>query len=124
MLHQQLSEQIIRAFYLVYRELGNGFLEKVYERALFLELQEMRLQVQAQSQIKVFYKGQLIGDYFADLLVNEQIIVEVKSVADISEFHKNQLRHYLKATEIELGLLLNFGPEPQISRQIFTNDRK
>ncbi len=124
MLHQQLSEQIIRSFYLVYRELGNGFLEKVYERALFLELQEMRLQVQAQSQIKVFYKGQLIGDYFADLLVNEQIIVEVKSVADISEFHKNQLRHYLKATEIELGLLLNFGPEPQISRQIFTNDRK
>ena len=124
MLHQQLSEQIIRAFYRVYQTLGFGFLEKVYERALNLELQEMGLQVQAQDPVKVFYKSQLVGDYFADLLVNKLIIVEIKVAENIVEDHKSQLRNYLKATGVEVGLVLNFGPKPQLSRQIFTNDRK
>jgi GxxExxY protein len=124
MLYQNLTDKIIRAFYTVYNNLGYGFLEKVYERAMVLELFDLGMIAKAQHQIIVFYKEHEVGNYFADLIVDECIIIEVKVVETLHGEHKRQLLNYLKATTIEVGLLLNFGPKPQVARQIFTNDRK
>ena len=124
LLQKELTDQIIRAFYAVYNELGYGFLEKVYERALFIELSDMGVSSATQQQIKVFYKARDVGDYFADLMVKNAVIVEIKTVDELNEDHKKQLQNYLKATSIEVGLLLNFGPKPKVVRRIFTNDLK
>lgn len=121
LLHQEISDKIIKAFYTVYNTLGYGFLEKVYEKAMMVELLEMGLQVQRQVPVRVFYKGQLVGEYFADLLVEELIIIELKTAENLCEAHECQLINYLKATELEIGLLLNFGKKPQFKRKIFTN---
>lgn len=121
LLHQEISDKIIKAFYAVYNTLGYGFLEKVYENAMMLELRGMGLNVQRQVPIRVFYKGQLVGEYFADLLVEELIIIELKAAESIGEAHECQLINYLKATELEIGLLLNFGKKPQFKRKIYTN---
>ena len=124
MLHEELTFQIINAFYTVYNTLGYGFLEKVYENSLAHELKKRGLKVDQQVPICVFYDGVLMGEYFADILVEGRIILELKTADNISSQHKAQLLNYLKATEVEVGLLLNFGPEPKFSRKIFTNDRK
>ncbi len=124
LLQKELTDQIIRAFYAIYNELGYGFLEKVYERALFIELSDMGVSSATQQQIKVFYKARDVGDYFADLMVKNAVIVEIKTVDELNEDHKKQLQNYLKATSIEVGLLLNFGPKPKVVRRIFTNDLK
>jgi len=124
LLQKELTDQIIRAFYAVYNELGYGFLEKVYERALFIELSDLGVSSATQQQIKVFYKARDVGDYFADLMVKNAVIVEIKTVDELNEDHKKQLQNYLKATSIEVGLLLNFGPKPKVVRRIFTNDLK
>ena len=124
MLHKDITSQIINAFYLVYNTLGYGFLEKVYENAMVHELTKRQLQVHQQFPVQVHYDGVLVGDYFADLVVEGCVIVELKSADGISEQHKAQLLNYLKATDIEVGLLLNFGPEPKFVRKIFTEDRK
>ena len=124
LLQKELTDQIIRAFYAVYNELGYGFLEKVYERALFIELSDMGVSSATQQQIKVFYKARDVGDYFADLMVKNAVIVEIKTVDELNEDHKKQLQNYLKATSIEVGLLLNFGSKPKVVRRIFTNDLK
>ena len=124
MLHGDVTELIIKAFFKVYNTLGYGFLEKVYENAMRIELSKMGLNVLQQKNIKVFYEADQVGDYFADLLVNDLIIVELKAAESICEEHEAQLLNYLKATDIEVGLLLNFGKEPKFKRKFFTNDRK
>ncbi len=124
MLHQQITGKILRAFYNVYNDLGYGFLEKVYENALIHELKGMGLKVSQQRPIKVYYDSVLVGEYFADIVVENAVIIELKAVKVLHESHSNQLMNYLKATDIEVGLLLNFGEEPDLARKIFTNDRK
>ena len=120
--HSDLTEKIIEAFYKVYNTLGFGFLEKVYENAMYLELSNMGLSVQKQLRIKVFYEGSEVGDYFADLIVDEKVIIELKASETLCGEHEFQLINYLKATEIEVGLLLNFGKKPTFKRKIFSND--
>ena len=124
MLYQDLTDKIIKCFYEVYNILGYGFLEKVYENALYNELKIFGLNCERQKQIEVFYKDILIGEYYADIIVEDKIILELKAAEAICEEHEFQLINYLKATNIELGLLLNFGKKPEIRRKIFTNDRK
>ena len=123
-LHKELTDKIIKAFYNVYNELGFGFLENVYQNALYFELINSQLKVEAQKAIEVYYQNRLVGSYKADLIVNNVIILELKAVEYLMEEHELQLINYLKATNIEIGLLLNFGKKPEIKRKIFTNDRK
>lgn len=123
-LHKELSESILKVFYDVYNELGYGFLEKVYQNAMYLELKSLGFKVEPQRQIKVYYKNEVVGDFFADLLINDVIILELKACDSIVKSHYVQTLNYLKATNIEIGLLLNFGEKPEIKRLIFTNNRK
>ena len=124
MIHADITDKIINAFYKVYNTLGSGFLEKVYENALVIELNSMGLHTTQQKRIEVYYEGQKVGDYFADIIVNDQVILETKAARSLEESHKAQLINYLKATDKEIGLLLNFGEKPDFKRVIFTNDRK
>ncbi|MGZ4953890.1 MAG: GxxExxY protein [Methylobacter sp.] len=124
LLHKDITDEITKGFYKVYNELGFGFLEKVYQNALFLELIEMDLDCEKQKQINVHYNGRVIGEYFADLIVNGCVIVELKAAEALIEEHEAQLINHLKATNIEVGLLLNFGKKPQFKRKLFTNDKK
>jgi GxxExxY protein len=120
-LHKELSAEIIKCFYKVYNTLGFGFLEKVYENALKIELTKSGLLVEKQMPITVYYDDMLVGEYFADLVVEKKIIIELKAAESLCEEHEFQLINYLKATDYELGLLLNFGKKPEIRRKIFTN---
>ena len=122
--HSEVTERIVKAFYKVYNTLGYGFLEKVYENALFIELTIMNLQVETQKQITVFYEEKRVGEYFADLIINDCIIVELKAAESLCEEHEFQLINYLKATEIKVGLLLNFGKKPELKRKVFSNEKK
>ncbi len=122
--HSDLTEQIIRCFYTVYNSLGYGFLEKVYKKALLLELVKNDFSCKSQCPIKVYYNGQIVGEYFADVIVEELIIIELKAVEYLAEEHEFQLINYLKATDIEVGLLLNFGKNPEIKRKVFSNHNK
>jgi GxxExxY protein len=124
MIFPELSNKIIKAYYNVYNTLGYGFLEKVYENALKLELQEMGIGTEQQKNIRVFYKGKEVGDYFADLIADKSIIIELKAAESICEEHEAQLLNYLRATTIELGFLFNFGKKAEFKRKIFTNDMK
>jgi GxxExxY protein len=124
LLHKELSEQILKAFYDVYNELGYGFLEKVYQNALYFELKHRGFDVEAQKQIKVYYKNVAVGEYYADLIVNNIIILELKATEVIVKESEYQLINYLKATHIEVGLLLNFGSKPEFRRKVFDNYRK
>jgi GxxExxY protein len=124
MLHEELTEKIIAAFYKVYNTLGYGFLEKVYERAMCIELEKMGLEFENQKPIRVFYDGQNVGDFAADIVVEELVIAELKALEFLREDDEFQLINYLKATEMEVGLLFNFGKKPEFRRKIFTNDRK
>jgi GxxExxY protein len=103
---------------------GFGFLEKIYQNALYLELVGQGFFCEKQKPIKVFYKGQIVGEYFADINVNNSVFIELKVVESLVEEHELQLINCLKATEIEVGLLLNFGRNPQFKRKLFTNDMK
>lgn len=124
MLHSNITEKIIKAFYKVNNTLGYGFLEKVYENAMAIELSKMGCGVLQQKNIKVYYENKVVGDYYADLLIDNLIIVELKASESLCKEHEAQLINYLKATKIEVGLLLNFGGEAEFRRKIFTNDRK
>ena len=124
LLHKDLSEQILKTFYDVYNELGFGFLEKVYQNALYLELKNRGFYVEAQKQIKVYYKNVAVGEYYADLIVNNTIILELKATEVIVKEFEFQLINYLRATNIEVGLLLNFGFKPEFRRKVFDNTRK
>ncbi len=123
MLHAKLTDKIISSFFKVYNTLGYGFLEKVYENALVIELKRAELNVLQQQNIKVYYENQVVGNYFADIIA-DQVILEIKSAEGLREENKAQLINYLKATDKEVGLLLNFGRTPEFKRVIFTNDRK
>ena len=120
-LHQEVTSEIIAAFYKVYNTLGFGFLEKVYENALKYELEKMKFKVDKQKPITVYYDTLTVGEYFADLIVEDKVIIELKAAETLIEEHELQLINYLKATEIEVGLLLNFGKKPEIRRKIFSN---
>lgn len=123
-LHKDLSDSILRIYFEVYNQLGYGFLEKVYQNAMYLELKAQGYKVEAQKQIKVLYKNQVVGEYYADLFVDDSILLELKACEAILDAHKAQLLNYLKATTVEVGILLNFGEEPEFKRFIYTNNRK
>ena len=124
MLYEDKTKKIIKAFYKVYNTLGYGFLEKVYQRALLIELREMGFNCKEEAPVKVYYEGINVGDYRADIIVDDCVIIENKAAESLCEANEFQLINYLKATEIEVGLLLNFGKKPEFRRKIFTNDRK
>ena len=124
MLYEELTSKIIGAYFKVYNTLGYGFLEKVYENALRIELMKLGLKVEQQKNIKIFYDGLDVGEYFADLIVDDIVILELKAAENLCEEHEAQLLNYLKATKIEVGLLLNFGPKAEIIRKAFDNFRK
>ena len=119
-----LTEKIIKIFYRVYNKLGYGFLEKVYENAMTIEFKKEGVPVASQFPIKVFYDNEVIGEYFADILVDGKVIVELKASSNLSPENEAQLLNYLKATNIEVGLLLNFGPKAEIKRKVYDNVRK
>ena len=120
----ELTAQIIKAFYEVYNRLGYGFLEKVYENALVVQLQRAGLRAEQQVPLKVYYDGVIVGDYFADVVVEGKVILELKVADCLDAAHKTQLRNYLRATECEIGLVLNFGPEPTFVRQILEKQHR
>ena len=122
--YADLTEKIIAAFYRVYNTLGYGFNEKVYENALAHELRKLGMTVEQQREIQVYYDGQLVGNYAVDLLVNGLVTLELKAARELCNEHEAQLLNYLKATRVEVGLLLNFGVEPTIKRKVFDNERK
>ncbi|HED37724.1 MAG TPA: GxxExxY protein [Ignavibacteria bacterium] len=124
MLYQELTNKIIGAYYKVYNLLGYGFLEKVYENALKIELRKLNLKVDQQRNIKVVYEGFEVGDYYADLIVEDLVIIELKAAEAICEQHEAQLLNYLKATNKEVGLLLNFGKEAKFVEKVFSNSNK
>jgi GxxExxY protein len=124
LLHQELTDVIIKTFYEVYNELGHGFLEKVYQNSLYLELKSKGYNVEAQKKINVYYKGTEVGEYFADLIVENAVILELKAADCIIKDFENQILNYLRATDCEVGLLLNFGKKPEFKRKIYENNRK
>lgn len=122
--HSEITDRIIGVFYDVYNVLGYGFLEKVYERAMVIRLERAGLSVRPQEEINVYFDGRLIGNYKADLVVNNVVLVELKATETVATEHEAQLLNYLRATDIEVGLLLNFGKEPKVIRRAFDNHRK
>lgn len=122
--HAELTQGIIGTFYEAYNELGHGFLESVYENSLCIALRDKGFEALQQISIPVSFRGQLVGDFQADLLVDKLVMLELKSCRAIEQAHLAQLLNYLKATEIEVGLLLNFGPRPEFKRVVFGNERK
>lgn len=112
MLHSDLTEKIIQSFYTVYNSLGSGFLENVYEKSLLKELKESGLKADSQVPINVFYKKEWVGKYFADIIVEDLVIIELKAIDRLSPEHEVQILNYLKATNIEIGLVLNFRYTP------------
>jgi GxxExxY protein len=119
LLHQKLTDSIIKTFYEVY-----GFLEKVYQNSMYLELKNKGFQVEAQKMIKGYYKGAEVGQYYADLVVENLIILELKATDLIVKEFENQILNYLRSTDYEVGLLLNFGKKPEFKRKIYENNRK
>lgn len=122
--HSELTQGIIGIFYEVYNELGHGFLESVYENSLCIALRAKGYEIHQQIAVPVSFRGQLVGNFQGDLLVNRLALLELKSCRSIDQAHMAQLLNYLKATEIEIGLLLNFGPRPEFKRVAFGNERK
>ena len=122
--HGELTEKIIGVFYDVYNELGYGFLESVYEESLVIGLRETGLSLSRQLAIPVWFRGHQVGQFKGDILVEDKVLLELKSARTLEAAHEAQLLHYLKSTEIEIGLLLNFGSRPQFRRLLFDNQRK
>ena len=120
--HSDNTETIIKGFYNVYNKLGYGFLENVYEKALFIELTSLGLKCLCQCPVEVYYKSEKVGFYIADMIVNSCVVVEIKATAAIILEHEAQLTNYLRATEIEIGLLLNFGKSATFKRKIVSTD--
>lgn len=122
--HSDVTAIIIKAFYNVYNKLGYSFLEKVYENALPIELKKLGLECIAQFPIEVFYDEEKVGFYIADIIANNRVIIEIKAVEAICEEHEAQLTNYLRATDIEVGLLLNFGKKAEFKRRVFSEKYK
>src|SRR5436190_23115094 len=124
LLFEEKTELIIKCFYKVYNTLGYGFLERVYENALILELRNHGFICLQQVPANVFYNGIKVGDYYSDIIVDNTIIIELKALeGEIIKEHELQLLNYLKATGLELGLILNFGKKPSFKRKIFTKSQ-
>ncbi len=121
--HKEITDIILKSYYEVYNELGGGFLESVYENALYIVLTGYGLSVEKQKDISVFFRGDRIDDFKTDLIVNGKVIVELKAIRNIDPAHEAQLIHYLRATNIEVGLLLNFGRKPEFKRFIYEDKR-
>jgi len=124
MKYREITEKIIGVFYEVYNELGQGFLESVYEQSMAIALCDAGLQVGRQTPITVNFRGHVVGEFRADIVVNNQVIVELKAARAIERAYEAQLMNYLRATNMEIGLLMNFGPKPEFKRFIFDNERK
>ena len=122
--YKELTEKIIGIFYKVYNNLGYGFLEKVYENAMMLDFKKQNIPAVSQYAIKVFYEDEIVGEYFSDIMVDDKVIVEIKATRNLALEHEAQLLNYLKATDKEVGLLLNLGSKPEIKRKVFDNLRK
>lgn len=122
--HQELTKSLIGIYYDVYNELGYGFLEKVYQNSMLIELNKRGFEVENQKKLNVHYKNEIVGEYIPYIIVNNSVIIELKCVEYMVEAHECQLLNYLKATDCEVGLLLNFGKDPQFIRKIFTNEYK
>ncbi len=122
--HSGLTSKIIGAFYDVYNELGHGFLESTYHASMVLALKQSDLTVAQEVGVPVWFRGEKVGQYFADMVVENIVLLELKAVRTLEPAHEAQLLHYLRATEIEVGLLFNFGVEPQFRRLLFDNARK
>lgn len=124
LLHNDVTDKIFYCFYQVYNKLQYGYLEKVYKNALVIELKKQGLLVETEKKLSVYYDNILVGVYFADIIVNDLVILELKTVDTLLEEHFNQLKSYLRSTHMEVGLLLNFGPKAEFKRCLFTNDKK
>jgi GxxExxY protein len=122
--HKDLTERIIAYFYRVYNDLGYGFLERVYQNALYYALIDAGLKCEPEKSIKVYHNNRIVGDFRADLLVEDVVMLELKANETMNSADEAQLTNYLKATDIEVGLLLNFGRRPQFKRKVFSNDNK
>ena len=122
--HKELTEAIIGVFFEVYNELGHSFLESVYEKAFEVALTSKGLDVRRQIQVPVWFRGHKVGDFVADVLVNRSVLLELKAARTLDSAHEAQLLDYLRATEIEVGLLFNFGIKPEFRRLAFDNSRK
>ena len=122
--HKELTDRVIKIFYRVYNSLGYGFLEKVYESAMMIELKKEGIPAAAQSPIKVMYAGEVVGEYYADILVDGKIILELEASRTLAEENEAQVLNYLKATNVEVGLLMNFGAKAEFRRKAFNNTRK
>lgn len=123
-LQNETTDKIISAFYTVYNKLGFGFLEKVYQNSMLIELQKQGLVCHPQKKIIVYYDNTMVGEYYADIIVNNSVILELKASEILVPENECQLVNYLRATDIEVGLLLNFGKKPEIKRKIYTNNLK
>lgn len=121
---QELIDVILKQFYRIYNDLGYGFLERVYQNALYFALVEQGLKCETEKPIKVYHDGHVVGDYRADLLVENCVILELKACEELNPAHEAQLINYLRATEIEVGYLLNFGKKAKFSRKVYSNNRK
>ena len=124
MKHEALTEQLIAAFYTIYNELGHGFLESIYQKAFSVVLGEKGLRFQEQAPIEVVFHGVPLGDFKADLLVDSSVLIELKAAKALEDAHERQVLNYLKATNIEVALLFNFGPRPQVRRLVLDNELK
>ena len=124
LLHKELTDKIISCYYRVYNDLGYGFLERVYQNAMYFALMDEALQCETEKSIKVYHNGRVVGDFRADLLVENKVLLELKASEELNTANEKQLINYLKATEIEVGLLLNFGKQPQFKRKVFSNKYK
>ncbi len=122
--HADVTERIIGVFYSVYNELGYGFLESIYEEAMVIALREAGLSVSGQSPIQVHFRGWVVGEFRADLLIEGVVLLGLKALRQLEPAHEAQLLNYHRATPVEVGLLLNFGPKPQVKRMAFDNTRK
>ena len=122
--HSAITDRVLKVFYEVYNELGSGFLESVYHSSLLVALVEEGLQVASQVPVPVYFRGQIVRDFRADLVVNSEVLLELKAMQALDRVHEAQVLNYLKATRIEIALLLNFGPKPQFKRLLPDNDQK
>lgn len=122
--YSHITDKIIKAYFNVYNKLGYGFLEKVYENSMIIELGKLNLNCKNQVPIKVYYDDKQVGDYYADIIVENIIIIELKAAESLCEEHEIQLVNYLKATDIEVGLLLNFGKKTEFKRKVLTKEYK
>lgn len=122
--HSELTGKILGAFFQLHKEMGYGFSEKVYQSAFAILLEELGLVVELQKPIKVYFHNKVVGEYIADMIVNGVVLLELKAIENLADVHSAQLLNYLKSTEIEVGLLLNFGPEAEFRRKIYDNSHK